>query len=140
MSRQYIFTLALYWGATFYTDFQANYFGGMEGYSIFFVLANIPIGIFFLSLLLIQGTTRKRNKELDETIEKLILNYLKSNPGKAYSVSALLKRIRDNIKNKSVKRYLKRNCEDILEKMLSKVEIQTVYKDGFMHYSYSVNS
>jgi hypothetical protein len=140
LNRQYIYTLAVYWVFSSISDFQAFLFGGRSEYSIMFLVSNLSLGFFFLILFIIKGSNNKKRETYTKTIEKLLVNYLRKNTGKAYSAKTLLNKLDVNIKNPSFNRYLKKNGEEILTAIVLEGAIQKTQKDGLTHYFFPIES
>ena len=97
-------------------------------------MLNLSLGIFFLILFIIYGSNNKKEEMWHKTIEKIIINYLNMNSGKAYTTKALLNNLEENIKNPNFRKYLLRNGEEILNKMILDENIQMTQKDEQIHY------
>lgn len=76
----------------------------------------------------------EKTKELYVATKNKIINYLKTNIGKAYTAKTLLNKLDDSIKNSNFKKYVKKNGERILTEIISDEYIQIAYKNGQTHY------
>ncbi len=140
LNRQYIYTLAVYWVFSSISDFQAFLFGERSVYSIFFLLSTLSLGFFFLILFIIKGSNNKKKEAYTKTIEKLMVNYLRKNIGKAYSAKSLVKKLNIKTRNPSFNRYLKKNGEEILTAIALSGVVQKTQKDGLTHYFIPIES
>ncbi|MFW9820576.1 MAG: hypothetical protein ACFFE5_13280 [Candidatus Thorarchaeota archaeon] len=59
-----------------------------------------------------------------------IYNYLKTNAKNAYTSEIILNNIKENIHNMAVKRFIKKNYEEILTEMLTDEQIETTQRNG----------
>ena len=89
------------------------------------------IGVFRLDTLAKVGDITPK---LYEATEKKLIKYLETNKGTALTAKALLKRVGETIKNQSFKKYVMKNGEKILEKMVIDGIIQSTRKDDEPHY------
>lgn len=76
----------------------------------------------------------EKTKILFDATEKKISSYLRVNIGNAYSKQAILLRLQEQVSHPYYKKYIKRNLERILNKMVSNGLVQTAWKDGKIHY------
>ncbi|MFW9880047.1 MAG: hypothetical protein ACFFG0_43790 [Candidatus Thorarchaeota archaeon] len=76
----------------------------------------------------------EKTDKLFKATEKKILNYLKANVGNAYTKRALLNRLDKSVQHPYFKKYIKKNTERILKKMILDGNIQTALKNGETHY------
>ena len=70
----------------------------------------------------------------------MMINYLIKNTGKAYTPNALFNKLEVKIRNSTARKYLKKNGEEIFNKMISHEDIQTTQKDGVTHYFFPIKS
>ncbi|MFX1493087.1 MAG: hypothetical protein ACFFBZ_02265 [Promethearchaeota archaeon] len=107
------------------------------------IIVFLAIGslIFIIGIILrivdrIQGKTSSRysikeRKTEDEVIEDII-NYLKNNEGKAFTLKALMNRIYEE----NLIEINENVIEDLLQVLVNSNEIRSQFKDGEIFYSY----
>lgn len=66
--------------------------------------------------------------------ELLIYDYIRENQGKAYTESALMKRIEDDRKISNTIFYSRSSLQTILNKLISEGKIKSVQKNGEVYY------
>jgi len=98
-------------------------------YQILFYVLTILITVLVYIFFAGRFSFVKKSKEHDITAKKAIYNFLKSNINKAYTPEILLNKINVNIKNRTYKRYLRRNYEKILSEMHSDQIIEVTQKN-----------
>ena len=79
---------------------------------------------------------KDQSQELDNATENKIETYLKNNVGTAFTAKALLNRIVEAIKNSSFEKFIKKQGEIILNRMVIDGKILSTRKDEETHYFY----
>ncbi|MHA1932381.1 MAG: hypothetical protein ACW96X_07555 [Promethearchaeota archaeon] len=81
-----------------------------------------------------------QTQEFSDITEKKIVIYLKNAVGSAFTAKALLSRVVETIKNPTIKKFISKNGETILNKMVIDGKIQSARKDEENHYFYQKDS
>jgi hypothetical protein len=67
-------------------------------------------------------------------LDKMIYQFLKQNVGKAFTFTAILNRIIDNLEDENEIEYLKTNGEELLNQLSLRKYINVVVKQGEVFY------
>jgi len=71
----------------------------------------------------------EQTNQLNELIANKLTHYLSYNDKRAFTETALLRRIENSFKSASFKKYFKKNGKQILENLFSDEIIRKTYKD-----------